>query len=89
MVETYNIIAHTYLTYLVKVGQNKLTNCWRPNIGQTVKEDAELLYYTISELVRAAMVATPAACFLKHPITALNCRVRPTRFLVSTSRTHY
>lgn len=63
VVEIYDIIAHTYLTYLVKVRQNKLTNCWSPNIGQTVTEDAELLHDTISELVRAAVVATPTACF--------------------------
>lgn len=63
MVEINDIIAHTYLTYLVKVRPKKLTNCWSPNIGRTVTEDAKLLHHTISELVRAAVVATPTACF--------------------------
>ncbi|TWW72461.1 hypothetical protein D4764_16G0009580 [Takifugu flavidus] len=59
VVEIYNIIAHTYLTYLVKVRQNKLTNCWSPNIGQTVTEDAELLHDTISELVPSVDLLNP------------------------------
>lgn len=61
--EIYHIIAHTYLTYLVKVRKNRLTNSWSPNIGQTVTEDAKLLHHTISELVRAAVMETPTACF--------------------------
>ncbi|XP_029684240.1 uncharacterized protein isoform X2 [Takifugu rubripes] len=59
VVEIYNIVAHTYLTYLVKVRQNKLTNCWSPNIGQTVTEDAELLHDTISELVPGVDLLNP------------------------------
>lgn len=63
MVEINDIIAHTYLTYLVKVRPNKLAKCWSPNISQTVTEDAKLLHRAMSELVRAVVVATPTTCF--------------------------
>ena len=51
MDEAYKLIAHTYLKHLVRSSQNKLRNCWSPNVVQKVIEDAELLHDTISELV--------------------------------------
>lgn len=57
MVEVYKVIVHAYVKHLVKVRPKKLAKMWGPDIGQTVREDAQVLHSIISELVRASAVS--------------------------------
>lgn len=59
MVEVYKIIAHMYIKQLVKVQQKKLTKNWSPDMGQTIREDAEILHNAISQMVRATVLMEP------------------------------
>lgn len=58
VVEVYKIIAHVYVTQLVKIRPKKLTKSWSPELDvcQKIKIDAVNLHTTITEMVRATVL---------------------------------
>lgn len=56
VVEVYKIIAHVYVTQLVKVRPTKLTPSWSPDVCQKITLDADILHTTITEMVRATVL---------------------------------
>lgn len=54
MDKVYKLIVSMYVKYLIQTNKSKLEKCWNPNVGQRIREDAEQLHKTFSELVRSA-----------------------------------
>ncbi|XP_023208063.1 uncharacterized protein LOC102229793 [Xiphophorus maculatus] len=50
MNEVYKVVAHSYLKHLLQKSQRKLKKQWSSDVGKAVKEDAEELHDTISDL---------------------------------------
>ncbi|KAK5618006.1 hypothetical protein CRENBAI_023495 [Crenichthys baileyi] len=50
MDEVYKVIAHSYLKHLIQQSKHKLKKHWSPDVGQAVRDDADQLHTTISDL---------------------------------------
>ncbi|KAM9355973.1 uncharacterized protein KZ484_014005 isoform 2-T2 [Pholidichthys leucotaenia] len=80
MDEAYKILAQTYLQHLIKSSQSKLKKCWCPNIEQRIREEAEQLHKTMSDL---APSVNQRNCVLLQIPEVLDCKsIDPLKLIV-------
>ncbi|XP_028251523.1 uncharacterized protein LOC114427578 [Parambassis ranga] len=70
MYDAYQIIAQTYLRYLIQSSRNKLRRYWRQDVGPRVADDADKLHNTISRLAPGVQ----HFMLLKRVSAVLDCR---------------
>lgn len=85
MDKAYMSIVQIYVKHLIKANKSNLEKCWNPHVSDTVRDDAQELHSTMSELVRSTSQFFVSHIYLHTRLTCTFC-LRPPEF---NSRTSY